>query len=561
MSMGQQQYMQARPGPQQYAGQPGGIPNGTQPHTAPAQAPRKKRERKVLQIFDPDTKEEVVINDKTTTPASAATPAPTADTSKAASAVATAAAAAPTPTPAPAAAAPSTPKPRRALDIVDPTTDKPVDIGDKSKANGQAPAPKAAQAPAPAQAQAQTQAPKAAAAPAPAPTAAAPAKKEAAAPTPAPAPATSPVATAASPDADAAAPKEAPVLQDRSPEYPAGSWKPWDPSGKKAYPIDFLMKFQTVCKKLTVKQNVPDLDASRVAQVVNVKRDNTMRRRARGGGDDISTLSFIQGSGRRASTKKVIELPRRVEKLEKSENAWGRHGDQEVPDSEEALVDYNLKKATGILNKLTVEKFDKLSDELLKLGTEFPESSMTDFISRIFEKAVDESFFSGMYAQLCQKMANFKKQVNGKEVVVLPQFRKLLLNRCQIEFQKDRNDEKERLEKLAQEKKEKMAAALAKAEAKGTKAVDQMPEVKEAKELDEEEYQLKKNRRRMFGNIKFIGELYLRGMVCFGGGVGEGWGFLLPPFFCFFAIFLLFFLPCLVLPPFSVALATSLCLG
>lgn len=362
-----------------------------------------------------------------------------------------------------------------------------------------------------------------------APTAAAPASTSATpqaapakvvTPTPAPEPATAAstapaAATPATADegskSAAAAPAAVPApLADRGPTYPTGSWKPWDLKGSRVYSIEFLEKFRTVCAKLTAKPKVPELEKQRSStKDVNVP---TPMRRKRTDGAGVEALSFIGGGNtRRTSGKKVISLPSRVEKLEKSENAWNRFGDEEPAAGEEAKVEFNLKKAQGILNKLTVEKFNKLSDELLQLGVEFPEDSMNSFITRIFEKAVDESFFSGMYADLCYKMASTPKPGDTKPL--LPDFRKTLLNRCQKEFEKDRKEEKDRLDALEAQKKEKMAKIKAEAETRGTKNVDTLPEAKEVKDLDEEEYKLKKDRRRMFGNIKFIGELFLRGMV------------------------------------------------
>lgn len=165
-------------------------------------------------------------------------------------------------------------------------------------------------------------------------------------------------------------------------------------------------------------------------------------------------------------------------KLERSENGWKRFGSEQ-----------KLRKAQGILNKLTNKTFDKLSVELLRLGVELPESSMNVFVTQIFETAVsDASLFSDMYADLCHMLAS----TPSVKKPLLPQFRKLLLNHCQKEFEKDRpdpQDEKERLEAM---------------EATGLE--------------EEQEYKLIKDRQRMFGNIKLIGELFLCTMVSGMGG-------------------------------------------
>lgn len=58
-----------------------------------------------------------------------------------------------------------------------------------------------------------------------------------------------------------------------------------------------------------------------------------------------------------------------------------------------------------------------------------------------------------------------------------------------------------------------MAKIKAGAGMRGTMHTNSLPAEKELKELVEEEYALERSWPRMFGNIKFIGELFLRGMV------------------------------------------------
>ena len=64
----------------------------------------------------------------------------------------------------------------------------------------------------------------------------------------------------------------------------------------------------------------------------------------------------------------------------------------------------------GILNKLTPEKFEKLSDDLLySIGLDSP-TVLKGVILLIFEKALDEPKYSSMYAILqkesLQKLLN-----------------------------------------------------------------------------------------------------------------------------------------------------------
>ena len=55
----------------------------------------------------------------------------------------------------------------------------------------------------------------------------------------------------------------------------------------------------------------------------------------------------------------------------------------------------------SILNKITPEKFDKLSRELLDLGLE-SHDVLKRVLLLIFNKALDDSKYSCMYAKLCK---------------------------------------------------------------------------------------------------------------------------------------------------------------
>jgi hypothetical protein len=53
----------------------------------------------------------------------------------------------------------------------------------------------------------------------------------------------------------------------------------------------------------------------------------------------------------------------------------------------------------SILNKLTLEKFDKLTNQLLDVGIA-NEHILRLIIALLFEKALDEPKFSGLYAKV-----------------------------------------------------------------------------------------------------------------------------------------------------------------
>jgi len=143
------------------------------------------------------------------------------------------------------------------------------------------------------------------------------------------------------------------------------------------------------------------------------------------------------------------------------------------------------RKARAILNKLTPQKFDRLVDAFNALVID-NEEKLRLCMELVFEKAVDEPGFSVAYAKMCEVLQ--KKQVLGADSQPLS-FRKVLISRCQQEFEKDYIDKDER------EKYEKNLAEATTEEKR-----------KELKVGFEEKERLA--RRRSLGNIRFIGELY-----------------------------------------------------
>lgn len=62
-----------------------------------------------------------------------------------------------------------------------------------------------------------------------------------------------------------------------------------------------------------------------------------------------------------------------------------------------------LKEVKGVLNKLTPEKFDILSKQLLQLVTN--SETLHGTIALIFENAVAQPTFVVVYADLCNSLA------------------------------------------------------------------------------------------------------------------------------------------------------------
>lgn len=127
-----------------------------------------------------------------------------------------------------------------------------------------------------------------------------------------------------------------------------------------------------------------------------------------------------------------------------------------------------LRILNGILNKLTPESFDNLLQQVLKMGINTV-TLLEKAVDAVFEKALSEPTFSPVYAEFCEKLSTMLPPVldeTGKP----KKFKSLLLNQCQKEFEnQDRKDDQE---------------------------------------LDEAA-----KKQRQLGTIRFIGELFVRGLL------------------------------------------------
>ncbi|KAI8489500.1 Eukaryotic translation initiation factor 4 gamma 2 [Branchiostoma belcheri] len=135
-----------------------------------------------------------------------------------------------------------------------------------------------------------------------------------------------------------------------------------------------------------------------------------------------------------------------------------------------------MKPSSGeILNKLTPDRFDKLFLELLNVGIE-NKLILKGIILLVFEKAIDEPKYCSMYAQLCRRLCDDAPNFDDPNKSGTTTFRRLLLNKCQDEF----------------ENRSKTFAAFDRDDGPLT------PEQNEQKMVA---------KRKMLGNIRFIGEL------------------------------------------------------
>lgn len=92
--------------------------------------------------------------------------------------------------------------------------------------------------------------------------------------------------------------------------------------------------------------------------------------------------------------------------LVKSENHW-------KPKKNVSAFVVAEKKVKSILNKMTKEKFDRLSKQMLEIPI-LSYETLTMMIDIVYDKAIDEPSFGEMYADLCVRLSQF---VQGNEFV------------------------------------------------------------------------------------------------------------------------------------------------
>ncbi|KAK7945630.1 hypothetical protein WMY93_001358 [Mugilogobius chulae] len=251
-------------------------------------------------------------------------------------------------------------------------------------------------------------------------------------------------------------------------QYKEEQWKPINPEAKKRYDREFLLGFQFSSASMHKPEGLPI-----ISDVVLDKVNKTPLRppdpgRLMNAGPDFTpsylgnlgsrTIGGPRGpppgprrsqQGQRKEPRKIISSMNEDIQLNKAEKAWkpslkksttrsrGEEPDEEDP--EQGKTQDVLKRLRSILNKLTPQKFQ----ELMKQVTELPidtEERLKGAIDLIFEKAIMEPNFSVAYANMCRCLMGLKVPTAEKPGATA-NFRKLLLNRCQKEFEKDQDDD------------------------------------------------------------------------------------------------------------------------
>ncbi|OBZ69853.1 Eukaryotic translation initiation factor 4 gamma [Grifola frondosa] len=192
--------------------------------------------------------------------------------------------------------------------------------------------------------------------------------------------------------------------------------------------------------------------------------------------------------------------------LQVSANRWRARSlcnDSQATDTRTPEVVH--RKVLGLLNKLTMERFESISDQIIawanKSGKEKDGRTLIQVIGLISEKATDEAMWSEMYARLCRKMMerlsenvqdDGVRNFEGKPIAGGQLFHKYLLNRCQEDFKRGWGSRK-------------VTYAIAEIE---TIEVRAAKDGEETLLYSDEYYAAHKVKRRGFGLIKFNGELF-----------------------------------------------------
>ncbi|XP_076137899.1 eukaryotic translation initiation factor 4 gamma 1-like [Alosa pseudoharengus] len=308
-------------------------------------------------------------------------------------------------------------------------------------------------------------------------------------------------------------------------QYKEEEWKPVDLEAKKSYDREFLLGFQFSSACMHKPEGLPHIsdvvldkanktplrpmDPSRLPSMSSgpdftPSFANLGRQPSGGRGPPSSGLPGPRrsGQGARKEPRKIItsmSLSDDVQ-LNRAEKAWKPGAKRRAggPEDEvaagggggsgsDAQTEELFRRVRSVLNKLTPQMFQPLMKQVTEMVID-TEPRLKGVIDLVFEKAISEPNFSVAYANMCRCLMGLKVPMADKPNVTV-NFRKLLLNRCQKEFEKDQDDDE-----IFERKQKELEAAT-----------EEEVQQRLKEELEEAKNQA---RRRSLGNIKFIGELF-----------------------------------------------------
>ncbi|KAK0416828.1 hypothetical protein QR680_012706 [Steinernema hermaphroditum] len=186
--------------------------------------------------------------------------------------------------------------------------------------------------------------------------------------------------------------------------------------------------------------------------------------------------------GRKSETV-VIE---RLKPSHKAEHAW-------KPSSKIGVVDPKTKKyreIRSLLNKITPSTYEALTKTFLDYEIYEDACVLPTVIDIIFDKAVEEPKFCPMYSDLCNLQTEVEQQKHESR-----RFRDGIIHKCQKTFESDKTEHEAKMKTLREE-------------------IDAQEDArKKAEMLENLGLSTKKFKRRILGNISFIGELYRHHLI------------------------------------------------
>ncbi|TUQ53283.1 Eukaryotic translation initiation factor 4 gamma 3 [Bagarius yarrelli] len=243
-------------------------------------------------------------------------------------------------------------------------------------------------------------------------------------------------------------PSPAPATHADDNQYNEKQWKPTNLEERKIYDREFLLGLQFISASKCKPEGLPHI---------------------RGVVLDKNVLPGMSVNG-------DIHLHKAV-------NPWCR-GEKAESDG---TIQKLLQSVQAVLNKMTPQMFQTLMKQIEKMRID-TEEKLKGLINLVFEKAVTEPNFSFIYANMCYCLMGLKVSTCHKPDATV-NFRKLLLNLCQKEFERDKYD----------------GETFKKREMELDSATNEEVHQRLIEELEEEKDTA---RRRRLGNIKFIGELF-----------------------------------------------------
>lgn len=233
-------------------------------------------------------------------------------------------------------------------------------------------------------------------------------------------------------------------------------------------------------------------------------RDRENSRKSRGGRGEKSD----KANAEKVEEKPQVKIPPEdVKPLEKATNRWVPRSQRQVtkevkyaPDGVTVLYDDEdlEKKIRSLLNKLSLEQFDSISEDLLALANqskwETDAKALKTTVKLTFAKATDEPHWSSMYAKFCQRLvAGIDPSIYSEDYPVTNPTSeqkyytgtnlayRLLVSRCQTEYEKGWSTDL---------------------------PVNEDGSPIEPELMSDEYYELAAQKRRGLGLVRFIGELY-----------------------------------------------------